>query len=306
VSQSSTTQVARAVRGGSDWTDCIASTLDSLGQGGTLQFKRGEEYLISGRVLVLDDDVTLEAVGSGARPIIKFTADQAHGAIGIAGANVKLLNLDIRGPYYNLQYYSPQNYYGISAAGSPAHNLHLEGLSINGFASNGVIQIGDISGVQVKGCDISFNGSTGIALFVNDLDNTTPSDVLIQGTTLSNNGQDGIDCHGSGVEISVCSIHTNGWGNFAGDGHGILLNGYPGISGVLIKGNHINQNRESGIMLLGDGGSFSYDDVHIEDNYLLNNGTGGAQAHGYGLNVAGPITNSSMDRNDAFGNDNGR
>jgi hypothetical protein len=146
------------------------------------------------------------------------------------------------------------------------------------------------------------NGASGIALF--RADGKAPVNVLIQGCVISNNGEDGIDSSASSSDIVANTISENGWALVGGEGHGILLNADEGgVTSVLIKNNHINQNQNDGIMLQEvPEQQWAYDSVAIEDNYLFYNGTGQADDHGYGVHIVGVVSNSSMDRNDAIGN----
>ncbi|HUE87620.1 MAG TPA: hypothetical protein VMO26_16215 [Vicinamibacterales bacterium] len=121
--------------GGSDWTDCINNTVASLGAGGTLQFKRGEVYNVSGPLVIDYEDVTWEATGSGARPIINFSVSPNGGGVGIRKAGATLLDLDIRGPHYNVGAWADFNRYGINASRDlnvpTPDGLYISGLSMD-------------------------------------------------------------------------------------------------------------------------------------------------------------------------------
>jgi hypothetical protein len=291
--------------GSSDWAACINNTLVSLGSGGTLQFQRGQEYLIAAQLLIQVPGVTFEAIGSGARPILKFTTSINTGAVVVQADGVSLINLDLRGVYYNSQYREGGSYFGINACrpddpGSPTDDLLISGTSVNGFGDHGLIINGYADGLAVQNSEFQYNGRSALALFADKLVNPdNPVNATIQGNLLAYNGEDGIDCSGSSISIVDNTIIHNGWANVPhglAEGHGVLLNAdaaQADVTSVLIQNNYINSNTRNGVFLHNPS-QWKYDSIEIADNYLLSNGTDYATGHGYGIPISGSITGSAM------------
>jgi parallel beta-helix repeat protein len=299
--------------GSTDWSDCIINTMASLGTGGTLQFKRGKEYVVNSQLLIDAVGMTWEATGTGQRPIIRFVQSPSGGGVLVKKADVTLSNLDIRGPYYNQGNRDGGARYGINAARSlnepTSDRLHISGVSVNGFGDHGLLVNGELSGLTVQNSQFRYNGGSGLALFPDLPDLNVPVGVNIQGNQLSDNGEDGIDSVASSVTISANSISGNGWANPEGlhEGHGVLLNAAGAgadVSFVLITNNNINSNWRNGIHL-HDPDQWKYEGVEIKNNYILSNGTEQFPNWGWGVAIHGMISNSSLDANDAFDNHSG-
>lgn len=301
--------------GGSDWTECINASLSSLGDGGTLQFERGEEYVVSDTLWINQEGMTCEAVGAGVRPIIRFTNSPHPGGVMVKKSDVTLRNLDIRGPHYQSGGVRAEGRYGVSAAQSEdqptSDRLHLANVSANGFEDSGLLVNGPTADVLVENSQFEYNGGSGIQLFPAPKYGPAPAGVTIQGTILSHNGEDGIDSSAVELTLLANSLHSNGWANVPyglQEGHGILLNADPGdqiVKSVLIQNNYTNLNDRNGIYL-HDPGDWGYDEIEVKGNYLISNGQGGAVVHQWGVLIDTTlITNSSLEANDASDNATG-
>jgi hypothetical protein len=293
-----------------DWTTCINKASNAAGAGGTLLFTRGKTYRFGGTIFTSDpeedplDDVTWEATGTGARPILDAATIDIY-AVVISGHNITFRNLDLRGPHYGQ---TPANssrgkvklctHYGIIV--HPVDGFRLYDCSVNGFDDHGV-QTSGSNDVHIEGCQINCNAGSGVAIFAltPPTPRTPPTLIRIIGNDLSMNGENGIDSEACDIVVAGNVANTNGWNfpadvdcdedyDLVGEGQGLLFQAREligPITALVVTGNTCSNNRRNGIQLDGRGNN-GFVDARLCSNTVQGNGTEmSSHCVGYGIRL---------------------
>ena len=229
------------------------SKLDSgLVNGDTILLKRGDVWDGS-RGIRIKYNLTVDAYGTGDKPLIKTTNADGYGAIYGYAANlygVVVRNIKVVGVI------------GFTQIGK---NISVQNCDvISSIGGNGIV-MKQINGYLIEGCNVD-NAACGIAI-IGSIDNKVANGIVRNCTVGPNISGDDI------------SIHADSSNNTTGGNHQILNNKFLGAgencvdtavgdvgvrpSGLLVKGNSC-----TGSLSYGMGASMN--DITFENNYIYN------------------------------------